>query len=255
MNIQDIANELGAAQIQVPVSGIPETFPKRSENFGNVPENFGNSAGTKNVPSQEKPGVPDFPASAWHAPIGDSDSFEPCPPGGHQARVISLVNLGWQESVYGVAQKILFMFEILDATRDDGFPYIVTKQYTLSMHEKAALRKALDGWRGKAMTDDEARKFDLSKLLGQYCQLQIQHKESSSGRMYAGIAGIFSLNQAQVTNPGTRDLLLYDAETGDPRVLETLPEWVQKICSERVPAKEAHQMRAKLKTAGGKVPF
>ena len=68
---------------------------------------------------------------------------------------------------------------------------VISKDYTLSMHEKSNLRKDLESWRGKGFTQTEAEMFDITKLLGLPCMLNIIHKTSkSSGNTYAAISGI-----------------------------------------------------------------
>jgi hypothetical protein len=41
-------------------------------------------------------------------------------------------------------------------------PYVVSKTYTLSMHEKATLRRDLESWRGQGFTEKEAEAFILA---------------------------------------------------------------------------------------------
>src|SRR5688500_13440346 len=57
-------------------------------------------------------------------------------------------------------------------------PLVISKEYTLSMNEKSNLRKDLKSWRGKDFTEDEARKFDITALVGVPCMLNIIHKPS-----------------------------------------------------------------------------
>lgn len=72
-------------------------------------------------------------------------------------------------------------------------PQVIGKDFTLSMNEKGTLRKMLQSWRGKAFTEDEAKNFDITKLLGKPCMLSIVHKVSKTGKTYAEIATISPL--------------------------------------------------------------
>lgn len=72
-------------------------------------------------------------------------------------------------------------------------PQVIGKDFTLSMNEKGTLRKMLQSWRGKAFTEDEAKNFDITKLLGKSCMLSIVHKISKTGKTYAEIATISPL--------------------------------------------------------------
>lgn len=74
-------------------------------------------------------------------------------------------------------------------------PMSIDKEYTLSMHEKSALRRDLKSWRGKDFTDKEAEAFDITKLIGVPCMINIVHKPSKKdpSRFYEEIAGITPL--------------------------------------------------------------
>jgi len=67
-------------------------------------------------------------------------------------------------------------------------PMVLSKDFTLSMHEKSTLRKFLGDWRGKAFTDEEAKSFDITKLLGAECQISVSHQVSDKdGKTYANV--------------------------------------------------------------------
>jgi hypothetical protein len=74
----------------------------------------------------------------------------------------------------------------------DGKPYLVQKQYTASLHEKASLRKDLEAWRGKPFTKDEAQGFDVERLIGATCLLNVQHVERA-GSTYANVTSLMRL--------------------------------------------------------------
>ena len=74
-------------------------------------------------------------------------------------------------------------------------PLTISKTYTLSLHEKAGLRKDLAAWRSRDFTEEEAKGFDISKLLGVYCMLNVTTSENN-GKTYTNIAGITPLPQA-----------------------------------------------------------
>jgi hypothetical protein len=73
----------------------------------------------------------------------------------------------------------------------DGRPFMLSKSYTLSLHEKASLRKDLESWRGKAFTEAELTGFDLEKLITVNCLLNVaayKKKNGSEGRKIASIS-------------------------------------------------------------------
>lgn len=71
-------------------------------------------------------------------------------------------------------------------------PYVISKEFTLSMNEKSNLRKMLASWRGKDFSEDEAKKFDITKLLGVPCMINVIHKPKVSDptSVYEQIASI-----------------------------------------------------------------
>lgn len=59
-------------------------------------------------------------------------------------------------------------------------PFVISKTYTLSMHEKSTLRRDLESWRGKGFTDEEAKRFDITKLLGIPAMITVIQKPKSN---------------------------------------------------------------------------
>lgn len=92
------------------------------------------------------------------------------------------VQLGWETC----DEKAIF-----DAAKGEQ-PFFVTKEYTLSMHENAVLRKDLESWRGKVYSEDEAKNLDVTKLLGQPCMLTIIQEagKKDPSKKYAKVANV-----------------------------------------------------------------
>lgn len=129
--------------------------------------------------------------------------FPIAPAGNHVARCYSMIHLGHIEQDYGKGIEIANLVQItwelpnelhvFDEAKGEQ-PFVVSKDYTLSMHEKANLRKDLESWRGKAFTQEEAAAFDITVLLGIPCMLNIIHKTAvSSGNEYALVSGITAM--------------------------------------------------------------
>lgn len=126
---------------------------------------------------------------------GDGKTFDPAPAGVHQAVCVDVVDLGildvtWQGKSKQ-QHKINVAWQIAE-TRDDGKPFLVFKRYTLSLGEKANLRKDLESWRGRAFTAEEEQGFDVERLIGASCLLNIQHNESG-GKTYANVVSVMPL--------------------------------------------------------------
>jgi len=153
-----------------------------------------------------------------YLPKPNESSFVPPPAGSFPAVCYRILDLGTQQTSYKgqprKSHKILVSWELKDeeAVTDDGFPMSVHQQYTWSMHEKAALRRDLESWRGKKFTDADfgTDGFNIKKLLGVPCFLGIVHDEKE-GNTYANISAISKLPKnmtvGETINPLTHSWL------------------------------------------------
>lgn len=77
---------------------------------------------------------------------------------------------------------------------EEGRLHELSAEFTVSMYETAGLRKLLEAWRGRAYTEEEAKKgVPVHKLVGQPALIQVTHKVSGKGRAYAKIGSIMPL--------------------------------------------------------------
>ena len=172
------------------------------------------------------------------ATSGGSTQRELIPAGNYIARCYKMIHIGTvEETILGekkILNKVRIGWELPTEMRvfnaDKGEqPCSIDKEFTLSMHEKSALRAALKAWRGKDFTEDEARAFDITKLMGIPCMLNIIHKPSKkdASRVYEEIAGITPLpkgmNAPAQINPTF--ILSYDAFDNDK--FNTLPDFIK----------------------------
>lgn len=111
--------------------------------------------------------------------------FAQVEPGTYVARCYSMIEIGTIETEFNGEKKKAHQVNItwelpteLAVFHEEKGPepFVVNKTYTLSMHEKSSLRKDLESWRGKAYTEEEAKRFDITKLLGQPCIINIIHE-------------------------------------------------------------------------------
>lgn len=159
----------------------------------------------------------------------NSDSFEPCPAGVYAACLVRLIDKGSrQESYQGGPmtwkRKLLMGFEIVDdeVRMKDGKPFMVFREFTFSMHEKGALRPFIGGWAGKAMTDQEAREFDFSRLLGAYGFVNIVHKIRTDGTYRAELQSISKLPKGITPAALVNKPIMFDCDNPDLAVLDKL---------------------------------
>lgn len=125
-----------------------------------------------------------------------SADFEPPPAGAFVGTCYRVVDLGTQETTYLGKPKrvhqILISWELQDERMKDGRPFSVHKRYTYSSSPKANLRKDLESWRGMKFADADFGSFELDRLLGVGCMLNIVHEEKGEN-LYANIAAIMAL--------------------------------------------------------------
>ena len=140
------------------------------------------------------------------ASSGDGTTFEPAPAGVHAATCVDVVDLGIVDVTWkGVTKqqhKVRVAWQIAE-NREDGKPFMVFRRYTLSLHEKAALRKDLESWRGQAFTAEESRSFDVEPMIGRGCLLNVTHNVVED-KTFANVVGVMPLPKG-MTAPEPRD--------------------------------------------------
>ena len=153
------------------------------------------------------------------------------PAGTHVARCYGIIDLGTQysEKFGRWANKIMIQFELPADRTDDGRTSIISKKYTLSLNDKASLRKDLESWLGRAVTAKEERDgFALGSMLGAACLLSILHGENAE-KIYAYIAGVMSVPEGIVVPDAVNPGVLYDIDNGEDAVYAKLPDWIKNL--------------------------
>lgn len=162
-------------------------------------------------------------------------AFTPCPAGTYQARCVRLIDMGTQTSDYQgetkTARKVLMGFEILDTDvrRDDGQPHVISKRFTASLHEKAALRKTLVSWKGKDFAPAELKAFDLATVLGKTCLISLVDS-AKDGKSYTNIAAIMAAPKGTTPPEGTcnEPLVHWDMAAPDWTAFSFLPNRIRE---------------------------
>lgn len=169
----------------------------------------------------------------------NSGSFtkELTPSGVHRATCYSMIHIGTVKETYlgeeKEINKVRITWELPDEVRtfkeENGpQPMSISKEFTLSMHEKATLRKTLKDWRGKDFTDEEAKKFDITTLVGKPCQLNVVHRTSAKGSVYAEVSGVMPLGKGTVAPDQVNPSFIFDYDPFDPSKFEVLPKFLQE---------------------------
>lgn len=170
-------------------------------------------------------------------------NFKRVPAGVFIGRCYSLIDLGTQLSTGQYGEKLQHKIKIgweLFGEDDNGepltieidgkaMPMTISKSYTVSLHEKSGLRKDLAAWRGRDFTDDEAKAFDVSKLMGAYCMVNVTTSENN-GKTYSNVAGLTPLPGAlKNSKPApVHEHVLFDLDKPDMKVFDTFHEKLQE---------------------------
>ena len=193
-------------------------------------------------------------------------NFKRVPAGAYIGRCYSLIDLGTQLTTgqYGekLQHKIRIGWELFGEDEQgrpltvdvDGkeMPMTISKSYTVSLHEKASLRKDLAAWRGRDFTDDEAKAFDVSKLVGAYCMVNVTTSETN-GKTYSNVAGLTPLPGAlKNAKPApVHETVLFDLDNPEMETfskfheklqeyIKRSPEWARFAKNGASPAGEDH---------------
>jgi hypothetical protein len=118
-------------------------------------------------------------------------SYAVAPAGLHSAVCVDVQDLGLQTGAYGAKHKVRLVWQLDAVDPAAGRRVEVARLYTLSLHERAALRQDLERWRGKKFTDQELdRGFDLETVIGVNCQVVVSHSLGDNGTTYADVDSV-----------------------------------------------------------------
>lgn len=160
-------------------------------------------------------------------------SFELCPEGVTISRCYRIIDLGTQavehKGVKKFKRQILVNWETSNLASEGehaGKPLMVGKKYTLSLDEKANLRKDLQAWRGRAFTEAELAGFDISALLTKPVMLNIVH---SDDKKYANISSMMPLPGGMKAPELANPAVLFSLNDFDQAVFDGLSDGLKAI--------------------------
>lgn len=157
--------------------------------------------------------------------------FEKAPEGNHIAVCYLVVDLGMQESAFQgdikTKPKIRVSWELPGELMADGRPFSVSKTYTASLNEKAALRQDLESWRGRAFTKEELAGFDVFNIAGFGCMVSVIHNHAENGNTYVNVKSVASLPKGMQAPPLVNQIVKFSLSEFDAKVFDSLPDWLQ----------------------------
>lgn len=180
---------------------------------------------------------------------GGGGDFSPVPAGTHTAICDMVVDLGEQRIVsqmFGesIKHQVYIRWQIpaerveweKDGQKHEG-PAVIGKTYTLSLSEKANLRKDLQAWRTRPFTPDELRGFDIAKLLGAPATITVTHTEKN-GKTYANVASLGGLMKGVPKPEVEGEAILYDSDNlGN---IDKLSKWLREKVQSQIVEETTH---------------
>lgn len=165
-------------------------------------------------------------------PAADADAkFAPAPAGVWPAVCTKIIDVGTQTEEYNgeisSARKLIIMWEIdSDERMSDGRAFAVSKWYTASLTQSANLRKLLVSWFGKA---PDTPSFDIGKLLGRGCQIQIVHKaDKTTGDVRAHVAAVMPLAKGMKAPAPSIAPFMFSLDSFDEDAFSALTDFQKK---------------------------
>lgn len=207
-------------------------------------------------------------------------NFERCPSGMHLARCYRIVDLGTQKSEYmgqtKYLHKVMLGWEIhgmhdngTPIKMQDGRPFAIFKNYTLSWSEKANLRLDLQSWRGRPFTQEEMRRFDLKNVLGAWCMLNVIERQGQDNKMYTNVAGVTpvpamikqnglpaAVNKNELFNIAEPDMEMFATFSDNLKAkISNSPEWQKLQGGAQAPAQQQAPASASAMPEDDDIPF
>lgn len=170
--------------------------------------------------------------------------FEPCPAAMHIARCIRIIDLGTHhdERYDKDKHEVFFMWEIPEEMKTytikgkDGAPdkevtepFTVSKFYTMSLAERAWLRKDLESWRGRGFTQEELEGFDPRNILDKPCMLNVIHEPKKQGTGITDVvSAITPMPKGLECKPRFHDLVYFSLEEFDQALFDKVSKGLQQ---------------------------
>ena len=169
----------------------------------------------------------------------------PVEPGVYIAVCVYSIDLGEQLCEYKDKTKsynnqVRLGFELIGETVEiDGKqePRVLSRTLNFTQSKNGGLRKFVQSWLGKTITDDEFRELDTNDLVGTPAQLSVVLNESGE---YANIDTIMQLPRGMAAPSPASTLIRYDMEPWDDDAFAALPDWAQEMIKKSTQYQKLH---------------
>ena len=159
------------------------------------------------------------------------------PVGNHIARCYQIIDLGTQDQPqYGnTAHKIRFTWELPEELHDFGKgkqePFAVSMTVNFFVGRNSNLQKLLEGWKGGTFSEKDWDNFELRKLVGRACMVNVVHATVNDVD-YANVASVSPVpaKWADRVPAPINPPIYFEVEMGpNSKEFKALPEFMQKM--------------------------
>lgn len=154
----------------------------------------------------------------------NSEPFQLAPEGTHVALCTHVIDMGMQTTPWGIKRQVYIAFELSEPLMADGRPFIVSRVFTNSLHEKSALRQIIEPWIGRKEIEDED--FELSTLAGRPALVIVSHREGIKG-VFADILFVAPLPKGTLPPKPMNKIVVFDIDESDSSVIDGVPIWLR----------------------------
>jgi len=159
-------------------------------------------------------------------------SMELIEAGNHHGACVAVIDLGTQyNEVFNKEQpKVMITWELIDFPlpaengESKGFR-LISKEYTASLNDKANLYADLVSWRGRDFTPEELEGFNIKKVLGANCLVNVIHAAKGT-KTYANVSAVAKLPKGMTAKKASYQLL-YDMDEGMD-IPDGVPDWIKE---------------------------
>jgi hypothetical protein len=162
-------------------------------------------------------------------------AFELPPAGSHLGTLYALIELGTRRTEFegkiDHKPQVRLQFELPDERTSAGRPFAIGRTYTLSSHERSALRQDIEAWLSRVMTPEElSGGFCLDERIGMVAVLGIKHEQGRNGRTYANLVSLGKPPRgAPERRPLINPVIVFSLSEFDPHVYAALSDGWREV--------------------------
>jgi len=158
------------------------------------------------------------------------------PEGNYPAVCVAVIDLGtqelrWEDSI-NFKRRVRVTFEIpgerrtweFDGEQHEG-PSFIGKEFTLSLHKNATLRRYLKTWGQLSLV--EGSEDGISEVLGAPALVTVQHEEGRD-EPYASLAAVTPMPEGMEVPKTSTEWLEFSLSQYDQEVFDAQPVWIRE---------------------------